>query len=60
MFKIATIGSIKQGKATLIFNQDNKTQKYYKCLKSYAPIVGEKVLITEISGTYVIIGGIKA
>lgn len=32
------------------------TQKYYKYLESYHPTVGDRVLVEEISGTYVVLG----
>lgn len=36
--------------------EDSAREKAYKRLSSYAPAVGDRVLIASISGTYVILG----
>lgn len=39
-----------------IDGEDNAGSKLYKRLASYAPVVGDRVLIQRISGTILIIG----
>ena len=36
--------------------EESATQKRYMRLSSYTPVVGDRVMLVEISGTYVIIG----
>ena len=44
------------GLSILLDSETEATTKDYKYLASYVPAVGDRVLIEEISGTYVIIG----
>ena len=58
------LGTIKsytqnEGVTVLIDGEEMPTQKDYKFLSSYSPVIDDRVLIEEISGTYVIIGKIS-
>lgn len=58
------IGTIKsysanEGVTILIDGEDTPTEKDYKFLASYIPAVDDRVLIEEISGTYVVLGKIS-
>lgn len=44
------------GLSILLDSETEATTKDYKYLASYVPAVGDRVLIEQISGTYVIIG----
>lgn len=44
------------GVALTIDGESTPTTKKYLFLSSYTPVVGDRVLIEEISGTYVVIG----
>ena len=44
------------GVTVTIDGEETATTKKYMWLASYLPVVGDRVLIEEISGTYVIIG----
>ena len=46
------------GLSILFDSETEATTKDYKYLASYVPAVGDRVLIEQISGTYVIIGKI--
>ena len=46
------------GLSILLDSETEATAKDYKYLASYVPAVGDRVLIEQISGTYVIIGKI--
>ena len=46
------------GLSILLDSETEATTKDYKYLASYVPAVGDRVLIEQISGTYVIIGKI--
>lgn len=55
---LGTIGSYTagQGVTLIIDGEDAPTTKSYYILKSYNPTVGDRVMIQEISGTYVVLG----
>lgn len=49
--------ALNTGEVTLLIDgEDAPTTKSYMWLASYRPIEGDRVLIEEISGTYVILG----
>ena len=56
--KIATYTS-GQGATVIIDGETSATTKRYKVLGSYTPAVGDRVLIAEVGGSYVILGKIK-
>lgn len=57
---IGTVSSITSGKCSVkIDGETTATSKKYKTLSSYTPAVGDRVLIAEIAGSYVILGKIK-
>lgn len=51
--KIASVGG---GVALIIDGETTPTTKKYLFLSSYSPAVNDRVLIEEISGTYVVLG----
>lgn len=55
---LGTINSYTAGAGVTVTidGEDSPTTKEYMFLGSYTPSVGDRVLIEEISGTYVIIG----
>lgn len=55
---IATIitASSSAGCTILIDGETTATTKKYKRISSYSPAVGDRVLVAEIAGSYVIIG----
>ncbi|MEG0165975.1 hypothetical protein [Anaerorhabdus sp.] len=56
---IATIASVNPGGVTLKFIGDEEpTKKVYKYIQSYSPQAGDKVLLNNENGTYVVIGKI--
>lgn len=48
-----------QGVTLIIDGEDAPTTKSYYILKSYNPTVGDRVMIQEISGTYVVLGQVS-
>lgn len=58
---LGTIGSYTagQGVTLIIDGEDAPTTKSYYILKSYNPTVGDRVMIQEISGTYVVLGQVS-
>ncbi len=46
------------GLSVLIDGETKATTKAYTFLSSYSPVVGDRVLIAEVSGQYVILGKI--
>ena len=44
------------GLSVLIDGETKATTKAYTFLSSYSPVVGDRVLIAEVSGQYVILG----
>lgn len=56
-FSLGTIGGVSGGKARVKFDGESTTSsKYYSCLSSYSPVVGDRVLIANIAGTHVVLG----
>lgn len=55
---LGTIGSYTSGSGLTVTvdGEDSPTTKQYMFLNSYSPTVGDRVLIEEISGSYVILG----
>ncbi|MFV0550522.1 MAG: hypothetical protein ACK5L6_01190 [Anaerorhabdus sp.] len=49
---------IATGIKLIVDGENEPTQKKYTYLSSYVPVKGDKVLIEEIAGTYVILGKI--
>ncbi len=58
---LGTISSYTAGKGVslTIDGESNPTAKKYAFLSTYTPVVGDRVLIEEISGTYVVLGSIS-
>lgn len=56
--KLGTVTAFTSGTGTRvrIDGEDSATQKRYMRLSSYTPTVGDRVMLVQISGTYVIIG----
>lgn len=59
------LGTIKtldgsKGLTILVDGEDEPTTKNYKYLNSYYPKVGDRVIIEEISGSYVIMGAVTS
>lgn len=59
-FLIGTVNIYTANKGTrvVIDGETVRTSKYYRRLSSYTPYVGDRVLILEIAGTYLILGKI--
>lgn len=54
-FKIGTIASVN-GKPTIQFaGESQPSQKQYAYLASYTPTVGDRVLLAQVKGSYVIL-----
>ena len=55
---LGTIGTYTAGSGVTltIDGEETPTTKDYKFLSSYSPVAGDRVLIEEISGTYVVLG----
>jgi len=59
LFRLATVTSTSGGVSVLQFDGETApSAKKYKRLSSYTPAVGDRVLMAEIAGTYVILGKI--
>ena len=58
---IGTVGAIEttKGLSLIIDGETSPTTKEYYYLSSYAPVTGDRVLIEEINGTYIVIGKIN-
>ncbi len=57
--RTATVTGIDGNKVSLyVAGETVSTQKFYKCVSSYAPTVGDRVYIDRSSGTYVVLGKI--
>lgn len=58
-YKIGTVANVN-GKPTIRFaGEDQPSQKKYSFLDSYTPVEGDRVLLANVSGTYVVIGKIQ-
>ena len=58
-FKIGTIATT-DGKPTIIFaGEDEPSQKQYSFLGSYVPTEGDRVLLSRVKNTYVVMGRIE-
>jgi hypothetical protein len=57
---LGTVGAIEttRGLSLIIDGETAPTTKEYYYLASYAPVTGDRVLIEEINGTYIVIGKI--
>lgn len=57
---LGTIGSYSSGTGVTVTidGETDPTTKQYMFLSSYTPHVGDRVLIEEISGTYVVMGAV--
>ncbi|SDL20857.1 hypothetical protein [Natronincola ferrireducens] len=59
-YKTATVFNINaQGIRVTFAGETTPTLKRYKRLSSYSPTVGDRVLMVEVSGTYIILGKIE-
>jgi len=58
LFRLATVTSISSGQPMVTFDGETaESSKRYKRLSSYSsPTVGDRVMLAEIAGTYVILG----
>lgn len=57
-YAIAVITSITNGVFVRFWGENNASSKSYKRLSSYTPVVGDKVLLAQVGGTFVILGKI--
>lgn len=55
-FLLGVVASVTNGLYVQIDAGTQARQVSYKRLSSYAPAVGDRVLIARISGTYVVLG----
>jgi len=56
-FKLSTVTSTNNGVSVQFDGEISPSQKKYKRLSSYSsPAVGDRVLMVEIAGTYIILG----
>lgn len=57
---LGTIASVTENGVTLILDGETEpTSKEYMIIDSYAPSVGDRVLVEEISNTYVVVGKVS-
>lgn len=60
MYKTATVYNINAlGIQVTFAGETSPTLKRYKKLSSYSPVIDDRVLMIEISGTYIILGKIE-
>ena len=53
--RLARIGTVQNGKATLIFDgQTEATKKLYRCSSSMTFKAGDRVKVTKLCGTYIV------
>ena len=52
------IYTANKGIRLIIDGETVRTSKYYRHLSSYTPSTGDRVLILEIAGTYIVLGKI--
>lgn len=58
-FKLAVVKSISSGKTIVQFDgEEESSNKSYSRLGSYLPTVGDRILLLNVGGTYVIAGEI--
>lgn len=56
-YKMAVVDNVTGGRPYIRFyGEIAASQKPYKYLQSYTPIVGDKVLVARVAKTYVILG----
>lgn len=56
-FRMAEVTAISNSRPIVKFyGETNNSQKLYKYLYGYTPAIGDKVLLSKIGGTYVILG----
>ncbi|MDB1980078.1 hypothetical protein PMZ73_21055 [[Clostridium] symbiosum] len=56
-FRMAEVAALSGGRPIVKFYGETKnSQKAYKYLSGYSPVVGDKVIMAKIGGTYVILG----
>ncbi len=57
--RTATVTAVSGRRAKLLIaGESTPTEKFYKCVSSYVPVVGDRVYIDRSSGTYVVLGKI--
>jgi len=60
-FSLGIVGGVSGNKVTIQFDGETSvSQKYYPILASYTPVVGDRVLVANVSGTHVVLGKIIA
>ena len=55
--KVAEVGA--NGLRLILPGESVPTQKYYNCLASYSPTVGDRVAVIKNGGTFLIIGKLQ-
>ncbi len=56
-FRMAIITAIQDGRPIIRFSGETKpSQKPYKRLAAYNPVVGDRVILAKLGGSYVILG----
>lgn len=55
-YKIATITDVSGRTRVRFAGESQSTQKRYSYLSSYTPVVGDRVLMARVKGSYVILG----
>lgn len=56
----SVIANSKDGVQIQFEGEDTATDKLYHAISSYKPVVGDRVVTVRFSGTYIILGGLKA
>mgnify|MGYP003586475449 CR=1 FL=1 len=61
LYRLGTVTSLFAiGTAQIRFDgEEVASEKEYSYLASYAPVIGDRVLITQASGTYIILGKVN-
>uniref|UniRef100_UPI0032611151 hypothetical protein n=1 Tax=Clostridium sp. NkU-1 TaxID=1095009 RepID=UPI0032611151 len=56
-YRMAVVENVTGGRPYIrFFGENMASQKPYKYLQSYTPVVGDKVLVARVAKTYVILG----
>jgi hypothetical protein len=56
MFKRATVTSISGTRVNVLFVSEETATGPYDRLSSYTPVIGDKVLMALVNGTYICLG----
>lgn len=60
-FKLATVTAVSSGSPKIKFDGENTASlKQYAYIDGYIPVIGDRVLLASVGGSYIVIGKINS